>query len=163
MLPIAKIPPGIAFKAGQENIHAGRAQFYRMRYGDYLIGMNTTTDKTFTLAWPEGVSGARELVRERNITAGEPLKVGPRSTVVIARGKQLITVLDRLMRYRDDLVVLAQAQTALAGVDNASRLKAVNDASRQVVNRLIDEVVQQRQRTIESYQEGLASIADTVR
>ena len=86
MLPIAKIPPGVALKAGQENIHAGRAQFYRMRYGDYLIGMNTTTDKTFTLAWPAGVSGARELVRERNITAGEQLKVGPRSTVVLWLG-----------------------------------------------------------------------------
>ena len=88
MLPIAKIPPGVALKAGQENIHAGRAQFYRMRYGDYLIGMNTTTDKTFNLAWPEGVSGAMELIRQRNISTAEPLKVGPRSTVVLWLGKR---------------------------------------------------------------------------
>src|SRR5207247_496284 len=38
-LPIARSPAGVAFKPGQENPYAGRGEFYRLRYGPYLIGM----------------------------------------------------------------------------------------------------------------------------
>ena len=61
-LPIARIPAGIPFKAGQESPYAGRALFYTLHYGDYLIGMNASTDKVFTLQVPAGINTAAELV-----------------------------------------------------------------------------------------------------
>jgi hypothetical protein len=72
-LPIAKVPDGIAFKPGAENVYAGKGEFYTLRYGPYLIDMNTTKNKTFELRAPEG---AKEL------TTGHTGNVGPRSTVV---------------------------------------------------------------------------------
>ena len=71
-LPIAKIPEGIAFKPGDESAFAVRGDFYRCQYGRYLIGMNTTTNRTFELNVPKN---ATALVGAA--------KVGPRSTSVI--------------------------------------------------------------------------------
>jgi hypothetical protein len=65
-LPIAKIPDGIEFRPGNENVHAGKGQFYTLRYGPYTIGMNTTTNQTFEL---------------------DGRKVGPRSTLVLRKDK----------------------------------------------------------------------------
>jgi hypothetical protein len=86
-LPIAKIPAEIKFKAGDENVYAGRADFYTLRYGDYLIGMNTTTDKTFELRPPAGVSEAREIPSGKTVKLSAPIKVAPRSNVVLWLGK----------------------------------------------------------------------------
>lgn len=86
-LPIAKIPDGIEFKPGDENVFAGRADFYTLRYGDYLVGMNTTADKTFELKTPAGVGEAKELVSGQTMKLTAPLKVAPRSTVVLWLGK----------------------------------------------------------------------------
>ena len=81
--PIAKIPEGIPFKAGEENAYAGRAEFYTLRYGAYLIGMNSTRSRTFELVPPAGVKKAQELVSGRTVTLNGPLKVGPMSTVIL--------------------------------------------------------------------------------
>ena len=81
-LPIAKIPDGIKFKPGDENVYAGRGQFYRCRYGPYLIGMNCTTDRSFELKLPEG--GGTRLPDGQAVTG--VLTVGPRSTVVVRVG-----------------------------------------------------------------------------
>jgi hypothetical protein len=86
-LPIARIPEGIKFKAGDENVYAGKADFYTLRYGDYLIGMNLTADKTFELKPPAGESEARELVSGRTVRLSGPLKVKPLTTVVLWFGK----------------------------------------------------------------------------
>ena len=80
ILPIAKIPEGIAFKPGDENIYAGKADFYQMRYGPYLIAMNTTLDKNFDLKVP---AGARNLISKQPLKAGQILQVLPRSTIVL--------------------------------------------------------------------------------
>lgn len=85
--PIAQIPAGIPFKPGQENAYAGRADFYQLRYGPYLIGMNATQDKTFTLTTPVGVKKAPELVSGQTLKVDSPLKVGPMSTVVLYLGR----------------------------------------------------------------------------
>jgi hypothetical protein len=84
-LPIAKIPPGIGFKPGQENVYAGKGDFYTLRYGRYLIGMNCSKEKTFALRVPEGEAGkqAAEMVSRKTITLAEKLDVAPRSTVVL--------------------------------------------------------------------------------
>ena len=86
-LPIARIPDGIRFRPGDENVYAGKGSFYRLRYGPYLIGMNMTKDKTFELKAPEDVKAARELVSGRTIAPGGPLKVPARSTVVLWLGQ----------------------------------------------------------------------------
>lgn len=80
VLPIAKIPDGVAFKPGDENIYAGKAEFYQLRYGPYFIAMNTTADKTFDYT---ASANARSLVAKQDVKAGQVLKVGSRSTVVL--------------------------------------------------------------------------------
>ena len=82
-LPIAKIPAGVKFKSGDESVYAGKAEFYTLRYGNYLIGMNLTTDKTFELKTPAGVSKAKELVSKKMVKRDAPITIAPRSTVVL--------------------------------------------------------------------------------
>ena len=82
-LPIARIPEGIPFKAGQENIHAGKGDFYQMRYGPYLIAMNMSADKTFELVVPSHDGDIRELVALGEVAGASRLKLGPRSTRVL--------------------------------------------------------------------------------
>ncbi len=86
-LLVAKLPDGVKFKPGDESIYAGRAEFYTLRYGPYLIGMNTTASKTFKLPSPSGVAVAPDLVSGKSIplpTGG--VSVGPMSTVILYLG-----------------------------------------------------------------------------
>ena len=87
-LPIAKIPDGVRFRPGDESAYAGKAEFYTLHYGNYLVGMNLTTDKTFALKPPEGAKSARELVSGKNVKSDEPIEVAPHSTAVLWFGKQ---------------------------------------------------------------------------
>jgi hypothetical protein len=82
-LSIAKIPGGVRFSPGDESVYAGKADFYTLRYGNYLIGLNMTTDKTFELKTPAGEIDAKELVSGKMVRLDAPLKVAPRSTVVL--------------------------------------------------------------------------------
>lgn len=83
--PIAKIPEGIDFKPGQENVYAGKGDFYRLHYGDYLIGMNLTKDRTFELAVPAGFEGTRLGSNAGAPPTARTIPVGPRTTVVLRR------------------------------------------------------------------------------
>ncbi len=87
-LPIAKVPGDVKFKPGDESVYAGKADFYTLRYGNYLIGMNMTADQTFELPPPSGVGAARELVSGKFLKLVAPMKVMPRSTVVLFFGKK---------------------------------------------------------------------------
>ena len=82
-MPVAKVPDGIPFKVGDENAYAGKADFYTLFYGPYLIGMNTTTDKTFDLSSP---SVGKNLTSKTQVKAGQVLKVRPRTTTVVYVG-----------------------------------------------------------------------------
>jgi hypothetical protein len=85
--PIAKIPAGVPFKVGDENSFAGKGEFYVCRYGDYLIGMNCTPDKTFPLPAPPGFARAAELVSGKTVSLTQgALTVKPMSTVVLYLG-----------------------------------------------------------------------------
>ena len=86
-LPIAKIPADVKFKPGDESIYAGKGDFYTLRYGNYLVGMNLTTDKIFELKTPADAGEAQDLVSGKMVRLGAPLKVAPRSTVVLYLGK----------------------------------------------------------------------------
>ncbi len=83
VLPIAKLPSGITFKPGDENVWAGRGDFYTLRYGPYLIGMNVTTDRPFPLRIPADAGSVVALTKGvAKVSAGSIVMVGPRSTVV---------------------------------------------------------------------------------
>lgn len=80
-LPIAKVPEGIRYKAGQENVYAGKGDFYTLNYGKYLIGMNCTKERIFNLEIPKG----RQAVdfSSKNVVTEATVSVQPMSTVVI--------------------------------------------------------------------------------
>ena len=84
-LPIAKVPDGMPFKPGQENLYAGRGTFYQLAYGDYLIAMNMGADDAQRLDWPAGVAQAKDLVSGRMLRPDAPggVMVAPRTTVIL--------------------------------------------------------------------------------
>lgn len=80
-LTIAKIPEGVRYKVGDENVYAGRAEFYTMNYGKYWVAMNCTTDKTFSYSAP--ASSSTNLVNGQAVAPKQVLEVAPRTTVVL--------------------------------------------------------------------------------
>ena len=78
---------GVHFE-GVETMLVGRAPFYLCEYGDYLIAMNTSTDRTYTLPARQDFGPARDLATGTSIGAGQRPKVGPRSTLVLYRGRR---------------------------------------------------------------------------
>jgi len=90
-LPVAMSPADVKFKPGEESYFAGKAEFYTLRFGPYLIGMNTTKGKTFEIKAPGDSGQVKELVGKRaDIKAGSIVKVGPLSTVVFYVGAKEI-------------------------------------------------------------------------
>jgi hypothetical protein len=87
-LPIAKVPSQHRFQPGQESPYAGKADFYVLRYGPYLIGMNSSREKTFELAAPAGVAQAPELISGKPLSSGAPLQIGPRRTMIFYLGRK---------------------------------------------------------------------------
>jgi hypothetical protein len=88
-LPIPKFPEGIAFKPGEESPYAGRGSFYQLRFGPYLIGMNCTKDKSYSLklADDEKKRSAPELVSGQSMALAKGVDVAPMTTVVIYLAK----------------------------------------------------------------------------
>lgn len=72
----------------------GMGDFYTARYGDYLIGMNCTGDRTFTLRIPPRSAG-RPL---RELVSGE--MTGPAATHVVGPGTTAILYLGPRSRAR---------------------------------------------------------------
>lgn len=95
--PQTPLPPGM--KAWQElppnsiDRRAGRAYFYRMKFGDYLIGMNTTEkgsyrESIYKLDIPDGFKSATDVATGKEIDTSKPVEVGPQSTKVLYLGKE---------------------------------------------------------------------------
>jgi hypothetical protein len=88
-LPIPVLPRGYNIHAGrngqtsQEGPYLGRANFYRLHYGHYLIGMNTGRSGLYHLTLPVGITHAQNLITGKLVTATQPLTVGPRQTIVL--------------------------------------------------------------------------------
>ena len=80
-LPIAKVPDDIRFKPGWENIYAGRGDFYTLRYGKYLIGMNCTRDRSFDLEIPKGSKVSD--FPSKDVIQQSKLSVAPMTTKVL--------------------------------------------------------------------------------
>jgi hypothetical protein len=87
-LPIAKRPDDATRpKYGTWGPFVGKAAFYSLRYGDYLIAINTTIDRSFTLNSPGVPAEGKDLVSGRTVKLDSPLAVPPLSTVVLWLGK----------------------------------------------------------------------------
>jgi hypothetical protein len=87
-IPIAQIPPGVKFHAGDESPYAGRASFYYCRYGDYVIEMNSDSRRSHPLKVPPGCSlfSARDLVSGQDVNLAGGSDIPPSSTVVLWLG-----------------------------------------------------------------------------
>jgi len=87
-LPIAKRPAGATQPGyGKWGPFVGKAAFYWLRYGDYLIGLNTTANATYSLPMPAARGRAPDLVSGRTIDLSQEVKVGPLTTVVLYLGQ----------------------------------------------------------------------------
>jgi hypothetical protein len=80
VLPIAKLPPDVKVARGDESHYTGKAEYYELHFGRYLIGMNTTTDKTFDLQVPAGAVALT--AKATDAASGSIDKLGPLSTAV---------------------------------------------------------------------------------
>lgn len=82
-LPISTPPGGQTHTGGKFGHYVGRAAFYRLAYGDYLIGLNTTENHTYALS-VAGDGTYLDLVTGKTVIPrnGE-VKVAPLSTVVL--------------------------------------------------------------------------------
>lgn len=87
VMPIAKRPMDASQPAfGGWGPFLGKASFYWVRYGDYLIGLNTTSDKTFNLPSLGGFPKSKDLVSGKEIELRDGVPVPPLSTVVLYLG-----------------------------------------------------------------------------
>jgi len=82
-LPQAVVPKGMTVNFGQQNPYVGRALFYVLQYGRYLIGMNASDDKSYGMHAPEGVTSAPDLISGKTIAIEGTIAVPPHSTVVL--------------------------------------------------------------------------------
>lgn len=83
-LPISKRPDDATQpRYGSWGPFVGKAAFYWLRYGHYLIGLNTTETRTYSLPVPPGYTHAPDLFSGKMLDLSAGVKVGPRSTVVL--------------------------------------------------------------------------------
>ncbi len=64
----------------------GRADFYSLVYGDYVIGVNTNSAKSYSLDIPAGGHSVTDLTTGESRTVTGPVTVGPKSAVVLLIG-----------------------------------------------------------------------------
>ncbi|MDR3708206.1 MAG: hypothetical protein P4L33_07880 [Capsulimonadaceae bacterium] len=87
-MPIQKRPDDAAVPTyGDWGPFLGRADFYSLVYGDYVIGLNTNAAKSYRLAVPKGAKSAVDLATGKNVPIGGSITVSPKSTVVLYVGK----------------------------------------------------------------------------
>jgi len=63
----------------------GAADFYTARYGEYLIGMNCTGDRTFELTVPPEFASSRlaDLIAGKTLAPAAAMSVAPNTTVIL--------------------------------------------------------------------------------
>jgi len=76
-LPVTRYPA----EAKDHSPFVGRVDFSTVRFGSWLIGMNGSDSKTFTLEPPDGFRQARDLVSGKIMAS--PVSVKPLGTVVL--------------------------------------------------------------------------------
>ena len=89
-VPIAKRPDDAQQPAyGSWGPFVGKAAFYWLHYGDYLIGINTTDSKSYAIPALQLAEAhqAVDLVSGKSTDLTHSVEVGPLSTVVLYAGK----------------------------------------------------------------------------
>ena len=82
--PVAVLPEGSKYLPGEDNAYAGRADFYQLTYGPYLIAMNSSKDRRFDIARPAGAKGGKDLASGSVLSAKRPkMTLAPGTTAVI--------------------------------------------------------------------------------
>jgi hypothetical protein len=90
-------PPGMAhwqeLPPNAIDRRAGLAYFYQIRFGDYLIGMNTTQKGTYresvySLKIPPGVNRVVDVATGSGIDPFKPLEIGPGTTRILFLEKE---------------------------------------------------------------------------
>jgi hypothetical protein len=88
VMPIAPRPPDAKLPDyGNWGPFLGKAAFYSLRYGNYLIGLNTSEQIAYTLPIPADHTRAPDLISGKTIDLSSTLNVPPLSTVVLYLGK----------------------------------------------------------------------------
>ena len=84
--PIATIPSFIKdFRAGDENLYAGKGKQYLMVFGQYCIAMNCDSRKRFTFEVPTEFVGAKVLSGETTTAPSAKYRMSPNETLVLYR------------------------------------------------------------------------------
>lgn len=87
IMPVSKRPDDASSpKCGDWGPFVGKAAFYQLRYGDYLIGLNTTEDRSYDLKLPNGMKRAVDLVTRKTMETNGVIRVPALSTVVVDLG-----------------------------------------------------------------------------
>jgi len=87
-MPIEKRPDDAAVPAyGDWGPFLGRADFYALEYGDYLIGLNANAARSYKLVVPNGAKSAVDVATGKTVALAESVTVAPKSTVVLYVGK----------------------------------------------------------------------------
>lgn len=85
--PVARLPAGVKYVPGEDNAFAGRADYYQLRYGPYLLAMNSSKNKTFEVRLPARGKAVTDLASGKVIPTGaKTLALKPGSTAVIYLG-----------------------------------------------------------------------------
>ena len=90
-LPIPVLPKGYVmthghygpFPRGRYGPYLGRAAFYRLHYGPYLIAMNTTRHHTYKLKPVPGIARAVNLMTGKTVIFKGPITIKPRETLIL--------------------------------------------------------------------------------
>ncbi|MCE5186350.1 MAG: hypothetical protein LLF76_09520 [Planctomycetaceae bacterium] len=77
ILPLGPTPAD----ASNSDPFRGKAEFYAFRFGHYLVGLNASEEKSFTLKTPAGFSSAQDLIS--GTTLNGPIVLAPKSTVAL--------------------------------------------------------------------------------
>ncbi|GGZ44894.1 hypothetical protein [Asticcacaulis endophyticus] len=86
--PVAKLPDGSKYVPGEDNPYAGRADYYQLTYGPYLVAINASAQKSFELKLPARTAPVKDLVSGTIVTTDRTsLTVLPGTTAVIYLGK----------------------------------------------------------------------------
>jgi hypothetical protein len=82
--PVAKLPDGSKYLPGEDNAYAGRADFYQLTYGRYLIAMNNSKVRRFDIGLPQGAKAGKDLVSGTQLSSRRArLTLAPGTTAVI--------------------------------------------------------------------------------
>ncbi|WP_242449558.1 fibronectin type III domain-containing protein [Dickeya fangzhongdai] len=77
LLPLGPVPAD----ASSDDPFRGKADFYALRFGRYLMGINASISNSYALKTPVGFNAAEDLVSQR--TQSGVVTVGPRASVVL--------------------------------------------------------------------------------